>query len=95
MRSCCSIQIDIQYGHVLTWSGELHMKPYILIKGTEQEIEEFETNVSQALEQGYELTSDLITKVVTQKNGETNIIFIQPMILEEAVEFEEYEEHLA
>lgn len=67
------------------------MKPYLLIKGSDNNIEEFESKVSEALEQGYELSHDLVTQVINN-NGENELIMLQAMILDEDIEFEEEEE---
>ena len=70
------------------------MKPYILIKGSDKNIEEFESKVSEALEQGYELSNDLVTQVISN-DGQNELLMLQALILEEAIEFEEDEEEEA
>lgn len=56
------------------------MKPCIIIKGDDTNIEEFENKIALAMEQGYEISGDLISHVIN--NGETDIIILlQPMFL--------------
>ncbi len=57
------------------------MKPCILIKGTDKNIEEFENKIALALEQGYEISGDLITHVVRISINEDEVILLQPMFL--------------
>ncbi len=64
------------------------MKPYILIVGSSNNIEEFEEKVSAALEEGYDFSSDLMTKVVNSPSGEQELALLQPMIIEEEFEFD-------
>jgi hypothetical protein len=68
------------------------MKPYILIQGTSTNITDFEDKIASALEEGYEFSCDLITKVIDSAKKE--LVLLQPMILEEELEFdsEEFEE---
>ncbi len=47
------------------------MKPCIIIKGLHTEIEEFENKIALAIEQGYEISGDLITHVIN--NGDEDI----------------------
>ena len=56
------------------------MKPCIIIKGNESDIEEFENKIALAMEQGYEISGDLITHVVSLNNRDI-IILLQPMFL--------------
>ncbi len=56
------------------------MKPCIIIKGSDNNIEDFENKIALALEQGYELSGELITHVINL-NGEDVIILLQPMFL--------------
>lgn len=56
------------------------MKPCIIIKGSDDNIEDFENKVALALEQGYELSGELITHVLNL-DGEDAIILLQPMFL--------------
>lgn len=56
------------------------MKPCIIIKGNHEQIEDFENKIALAIEQGYEISGDLITHVIN--NGEEDlIILLQPMFL--------------
>jgi hypothetical protein len=56
------------------------MKPCIIIKGTHNQIEEFENKIALAIEQGYEISGDLITHVISTED-EDLIILLQPMFL--------------
>lgn len=56
------------------------MKPCIVIKGDDENIEEFENKVALAIEQGYEISGDLITHVVNAGDKDM-IILLQPMFL--------------
>lgn len=56
------------------------MKPCIIIKGSDDNIEDFENKIALALEQGYELSGELITHVINL-NEEDIIILLQPMFL--------------
>ncbi|MBT4964373.1 MAG: hypothetical protein HON32_09355 [Francisellaceae bacterium] len=62
------------------------MKPYMLITGNLNGIDEFEDKISSALDDGYDICNNLVVK---EENGSTNVILLQAMILEE---FEEEEE---
>lgn len=56
------------------------MKPCIIIKGNDNQLEEFENKIALAIEQGYEISGDLITHVIN--TGEEDIIILlQPMFL--------------
>lgn len=64
------------------------MKPCIIIKGNDYTIEEFENKIALAIEQGYEISGDLITHVIN--DGEKDIIILlQPMFLSD----ENYDEN--
>lgn len=56
------------------------MKPCIIIRGTDDSIEEFENKIALALEQGYEISGELITHVLNI-NDEDVIVLLQPMFL--------------
>ncbi len=56
------------------------MKPCILIKGTDKNIEDFENQIAFALEQGYEISGDLISHVIRDKELEY-VVLLQPMFL--------------
>ena len=59
------------------------MKPYKLITGNNENIENFEDKVSSLLEEGYELANRLTTKVVKSSDGKEKVLFFQPMIFDE------------
>ncbi len=56
------------------------MKPCIIIKGDDTNIEDFENKIALAMEQGYEISGDLITHVINDGNQDV-IILLQPMFL--------------
>jgi len=56
------------------------MKPCIIIKGDDTNIEEFENKIALAMEQGFEISGDLITHVINDGNQDV-IILLQPMFL--------------
>ncbi len=56
------------------------MKPCIIIRGTDDNIEEFENKIALALEQGYEISGELITHVLNIDDMDV-IILLQPMFL--------------
>lgn len=56
------------------------MKPCIIIRGDERNIEDFENKIALAMEQGYEISGDLITHVINDGIQDL-IIFLQPMFL--------------
>jgi len=56
------------------------MKPCIIIKGNDEHIEEFENKIALAMEQGYEISGDLITHVINADDRDL-IILLQPMFL--------------
>jgi len=57
------------------------MKEYILIKGLSDNTEEFENQIALSQEQGYELSGDLITHVISNKDNTDVVILLQPMYL--------------
>lgn len=63
------------------------MKPYVLIQGSSNAIEEFEQKVISALEMGYVLAGDLLAK--TQGS---ELKLIQPVVLEDDMDEEEDED---
>lgn len=63
------------------------MKPFKLIQGSSNNISKFEEEIAQAIEDGYEFSSDMISKLVGNSN-KTEILFFQPMTIEEHLEFE-------
>ncbi len=66
------------------------MKPCIIVKGDDSNIEEFENKIAFAIEQGYEISGDLITHVV-DNIGKDVVVLLQPMFLSDEV-FEENDE---
>ncbi|MBT6207817.1 MAG: hypothetical protein HOI53_07290, partial [Francisellaceae bacterium] len=54
------------------------MKPYMLITGNLNGIDEFEDKISSALDDGYDICNNLVVK---EENGSTNVILLQAMIL--------------
>jgi hypothetical protein len=65
------------------------MKPFIIIKGSDQNLEDFEDNIADAIEQGYEVSSDLITHTTNNK-----LTLLQPMVLESTDDEEGEEENI-
>lgn len=63
------------------------MKPYQILQGTSRAMEDFENRVSEALELGYSLAGRLIAKY----HG-ADLHFFQPVILEEDLEDELWDE---
>lgn len=57
------------------------MKPCILIRGTDDKIYDFENEIALALKEGYEISGDLITHVLTDANGNNFVVLLQPMFL--------------
>ncbi|MDB6096007.1 MAG: hypothetical protein JWM09_285 [Francisellaceae bacterium] len=63
------------------------MKPYVLIQGSNKNVEQFETKISEAIEAGYIFAGELITQCVASSN---EVLFFQPLILDEdELEFED------
>lgn len=58
------------------------MKPYLLIEGSNDNIDDFENKISEALEVGYVFESELISHMVQTTKG-VSILFYQAMALEE------------
>jgi hypothetical protein len=65
------------------------MLSYRLIKGTDQDIESFEQEVSDAIEDGYLINSDLIVKSVTDSSGKQELVFLQSLVFEEDLDLDE------
>ena len=63
------------------------MNPYRLIHGTADDITSFENEICAALAEGFEFANRLITKVVENSNGQHKVLFFQPMVFVEALEF--------
>lgn len=53
------------------------MKPYIIVEGSSQSVEQFEKKVATALEQGYSLAGELVAK----SDPSAGFKFYQPMML--------------
>jgi hypothetical protein len=64
------------------------MKPFKLIQGSSHNISKFEDEVAQAIEEGYEFSSDMISKLVENSHNKSEVLFFQPMTIEEHLEFE-------
>ena len=56
------------------------MKPCIIVKGNDENVGEFENKIALAMDQGYEISGDLITHVINDGNKDL-IILLQPMFL--------------
>ncbi len=56
------------------------MKPCIIIKGNDDNVAEFENKIALAMEQGYEISGDLITHVINEGDRDL-IVLLQPMFL--------------
>ncbi len=64
------------------------MKPFKLIQGSSNNISKFEDEVAQAIEDGYEFSSEMISKLIENQNKSIEVWFFQPMTIEEHLEFE-------
>ena len=64
------------------------MKPFRLIHGSSNNISKFEDEVAKAIEEGYEFSSDMISKLVENSHTKNEVLFFQPMTIEENLEFE-------
>ncbi|MGD0465552.1 MAG: hypothetical protein ABSA84_02535 [Gammaproteobacteria bacterium] len=65
------------------------MKPFKLIQGNNNNIDKFEDEIAQAMENGYEFSSEMIVKVVEHANGPIDVLFFQPMTIEEHLDFDD------
>lgn len=63
------------------------MRPFKLIQGTNNNINEFEDEIAQAIESGYELSGELIVKIIENNNNPAEVLFFQPMVMEEHLDF--------
>jgi len=63
------------------------MKPYMIVEGNSQSIEQFEKKVASALELGYSLAGELVAQ-----SHSNEMKFYQPLILSEDEEEEEWDE---
>lgn len=65
------------------------MKPFKLIQGNSNNISKFEDDIAQAIEDGYELGGEIISKVIENPNKSVEILFFQPMTIEEHLDFDD------
>ncbi len=65
------------------------MKPFKLILGNSNNVTKFEDEVARAMENGYELSGEMIIKVIENQNKPLEILFFQPMTIEEHLDFED------
>ena len=65
------------------------MKPFKLIQGNNNNINKFEDEIAQAMENGYEFSSEMIVKVIENSNKPIEVLFFQPMTIEEHLDFDD------
>jgi len=65
------------------------MKPYILIEGSNKNIEAFELKVASAIETGYIFVAELVSHLVQNEDKTYTVLFYQAMALDEEDDFEE------
>ena len=65
------------------------MKPFKLIQGNNNNINKFEDDIAQAMENGYEFSSEMIVKIVENPNKSIEVLFFQPMTIEEHLDFDD------
>ena len=65
------------------------MKPFKLIQGSSNNISKFEDEVAQAIEDGYEFSSEMISKLIENQNKSIEVWFFQPMTIEEHLDFDD------
>lgn len=65
------------------------MKPFKLIQGTNNNITAFEDEIAEAITNGYELSGELIVKIIENNNNSDKVLFFQPMVIEEHLDFED------
>lgn len=68
------------------------MKPFKLIQGTNNNITAFEDKIAEAITDGYELSGELIVKIIENNNNPDKVLFFQPMVMEEHLDFEDDDE---
>ena len=68
------------------------MKPFKLIQGTNNNITAFEDEIAAAITNGYELSGELIVKIIENNNNPDKVLFFQPMVMEEHLDFEDDDE---
>lgn len=70
------------------------MRPFKLIQGNNTNISKFEDEVAKAIEEGYEFNGEMIVKTIPHANKPTEVLFFQPMTMEEHLDFEDdFEDH--
>lgn len=63
------------------------MKPYILVTGSVDKIDEFEMKVSSAIEEGYALAGELVVQQVSAgTSGNASISLFQSLIFEDGLD---------
>ena len=67
------------------------MNQFKLIQGSNNNINKFENEVSEAMENGYECSSEMIVKIIENTNKPSEVLFFQPMTIEEHLDFEDDE----
>lgn len=65
------------------------MKPFKLILGNSNNVTKFEDEIARAMENGYELSGEMIIKIIENQNKPLEILFFQPMTIEEHLDFED------
>ena len=65
------------------------MKPFKLIQGNNNNISKFEDEIVEAMENGYEFNGEMIVKTIENANKPTEILFFQPMTIDEHLDFED------
>lgn len=68
------------------------MKPFKLIQGTNNNITKFEDEIAEAITNGYELSGELIVKIIESNNNPAQALFFQSMVMEEHLDFEDDDE---
>jgi hypothetical protein len=63
------------------------MKSFRVIQGSNKDLNTFENDVSQAIEDGYEFAGELIVKTLPN-NHKDEVLLLQPMSIEDHLEFE-------
>lgn len=69
------------------------MLPFKLIAGSDKNIAAFEDQISKALLEGYDLASNLVVKLKTNANGETEALLFQSMLCDEMLDSEDDDEY--
>ncbi|MFM8454779.1 MAG: hypothetical protein ACKOAD_07495 [Gammaproteobacteria bacterium] len=75
---------------------ETEMKPYILIKGSYQNIAAFEDKIAQAFEDGYVPAGELQVHPIKDSGKTTDLVLLQSLVInvddEDEDDEDEYEE---